>query len=274
VVADSTPIDASPTGAPAIARVLAVQRQRVLAARGRHGAHGYGLDHARVREVCVTGVISLFVVLLVWRFFIVVGETVFAAAGLPPKAAGFEARSALVGAGYTTSQSEFVVRDPAARRVASTLVLFGYFGPTVIVALLGISFVLPSGEDLTTRGVTLFVLIGGLIVFDRLGVIRALGARPGRAVARRLIDNDTFETWIAVGDHVIAAVLIPNDPERAAQMTAVLNDSGVRILAIESAARGQQTFSDEAQPIAPQPGDRVVAFGPEQAFASVRNGAG
>ncbi len=133
----------------------------------------------------MAGVISLFVVLLVWRFFIVVGETVFAAAGLPPKAAAFEARSALVGAGYTTSQSEYVVRDPAARRVASTLVLFGYFGPTVIVALLGISFVLPSGEDLTARGVTLFVLIGGLIVLRPArcdsGARNATRARCGKA---------------------------------------------------------------------------------------------
>ncbi len=39
--------------------------------------------------------------------------------------------------------------------------LLGYFGPTLILALLGISFVLPSSEDLMTRGVTLFVLVGG-----------------------------------------------------------------------------------------------------------------
>ena len=137
----------------------------------------------------MTGVISLFVVLLVWRFFIVLGETVFAATGLPPKAAAFEARSALVGAGYTTTQSEYVVRDPAARRVASMLVLFGYFGPTLVLALLGVSFVLPTGEDLTARGVTLFVLVAGLFVSDRFGVIRkdrnSTRACAGKASDRR-----------------------------------------------------------------------------------------
>jgi hypothetical protein len=222
-----------------------------------------------VREGYVAGVISLFVVLLIWRFFIIVGETVFAAAGLPPKAAAFEARSALVGAGYTTSQSEYVVRDPASRRVASALVLFGYFGPAIIVALLGISFVLPSGEDLTARGVLLFVLVGGLLVADRLGVIRALGTRPARAVAKHLAD-DTFETWVVVGDHAIATVLIPNEPERAEPIITALNTPDVRILDVEPAERGQPTFPDDSQPVEPHAGDRVVAFGPERCFESLR----
>ncbi len=221
----------------------------------------------------MAGVVSLFVVVLVWRFFILVGETVFAAAGLPPKAARFEARSALVGAGYTTSQSEYVVRNPAARRFASTLVLLGYFGPTVILALLGVSFVLPSGEDLTTRSITLVVLIGGLLLFDRLGVVRVIGSRPARAVARRLLADDTFETWVVVGDRVIAAVLIPKDPERSEPMIATLNDPGITILAVEPAEPGQPRFPDESQLVAPRPGDRVIAFGPERAIESVRQSA-
>jgi hypothetical protein len=224
-------------------------------------------------EVWVGGVISLFVVVLVWRFFILVGEFVFAAAGLPPKAAAFEARSALVGAGYTTSQSEYVVRNPAARRFASTLVLLGYFGPTLILALLGVSFVIPTGEDLTARAITLVVLIGGLFVFDRLGLIRVIGSRPARAVARRLLADDTFETWVVVGDRVIAAVRIPKDPERSAPVIATLSDPGVRILAVEPAEPGRPSFPDESQLVVPRPGDRVVAFGPEEAFEPLRRSA-
>jgi hypothetical protein len=221
----------------------------------------------------VGGVVSLFVVALIWRFLILVGEAVFAAAGLPPKAAAFEARSALVGAGYTTSQSEYVVRNPAARRFASTLVLLGYFGPALILALLGFSFVFPSGEDLTGRAITLVVLIGGLFLFDRVGLVRAMGARPAHAVARRLLADDTFETWVVVGDRVIAAVLIPKDPQRSESMIATLSDPGIRILAVEPAEPGEPTFPDESRLVVPRPGDRVVAFGPETAFESVRRSA-
>ena len=37
------------------------------------------------------------------------------------------------------------------------------------------SFVFPSGEDLTARTMTLFVLLGGRFLLDRTGVIQALG---------------------------------------------------------------------------------------------------
>ena len=218
----------------------------------------------------MAGVLSLFVVILVWRFFILVGETVFSAAGLAPDAAAFEARSALAGAGYTTSQSEFVVDNPAAQRFASTLVLVGYFGPTIVLALLGVSFVLPTGEDLTARTITLVVLVGGLFVSDRLGVIRVIGERPARAVARRLLADDTFETWVVVGDRVVAAMLIPVDPTRSERIIATLNDPSISILAVEPAEPGDPIFPSETQLVDPRPGDRVVAFGPKQALESMR----
>lgn len=222
----------------------------------------------------MAGVISVFVVLLFWRFLILVGETVFAASGLPPKAAAFEARSALAGAGYTTAQSEFVVHHPAARRFASTLVLLGYFGPTLVLALLGISFVLPTGEDLTARTIALVVLVAVLFAFDRIGVLRSLGGRPARALARRLLADETFETWIVVGDRVVASVLIPKDHERSESMIAALIDPTVTILAVESPDPGQPAVPGEPQGAAPRPGDRVVAFGPASAFRSARQHLG
>jgi hypothetical protein len=45
-------------------------------------------------------------------------------------------------------------------------------------------------------------------------------------VAGRLLADDTFETWVVVGDRVIAAVVIPKDPERSEPMIAPLNDPG------------------------------------------------
>jgi hypothetical protein len=56
-------------------------------------------------------------------------------------------------------------------------------------------------------------------------------------------------------------------------MIATLNHPSVRILAVEPAAPGQPTFPDESQLVVPQPGDRVVAFGPEQALELVRRSA-
>lgn len=209
----------------------------------------------------MAGIISLIFVLVIWRFCIVFGVVVFEAAGLSSGAAGFEARSALVGAGYTTSQSEYVVRNPTARRVASALVVFGYLGPPLVIALLGVSFVLPTDEDLTERAVTLALAVVVLVVVDRFGLFRLLGNRPARALAGRMIDT-TFETWIAIGDRVVAAIWIPTDVSVAERVLAVLGERDVHVLAVEPAGHGSPVFPSDEQPVEPGPGARVVVLAP------------
>ncbi len=223
----------------------------------------------------MAGVISLFIVLLIWRFFLILGEEVFAAAGLPRTAARFEARSALVGAGYTTSQSEHVVRDPTAQRVAAILVVFGYFGPAAVLALLGVSFVVPVGEDLTERTIALVVLVLGLVLVDRLGAIRALGSRPARALARRMTATGAVETWLVTGDRAIAAAVIPSEPARAERTIAVLTAPDVQVLSVEPSGPGPTTFPSQAFPsempsVELHPGERVVVFGPKRTLDDLR----
>lgn len=218
----------------------------------------------------MAGVISLIVVLVVWRFCIVFAAVVFEAAGLPSGAAGFEARSALVGAGYTTSQSEYVVRHPASRRVARALVVFGYLGPPVVLALLGASFVVPTDEDLTDPAVTLGVAVVVLVVVDRLGLFQLIGNRPARAFAGRMIYTVTFETWIAIGDRAVAAVWIPADRSRADPILALLGEGDVEVLAVEPAGPGAPVFRSDGQSVDPGPGARVVVLAPAASLEALR----
>ena len=219
----------------------------------------------------MAGVISLIVVLVIWRFSIVFGTVVFEAAGVPRGAAGFEASSALVGAGYTTSQSEYVVRNPVARRVARALVVFGYLGPPVVIALLGVAFVVPTDEDLTHRAVTLVVALLVLVVADRLALFRLIGNRPARAFAGRMIDTTTFETWIAIGDRVVAAIWIPHDASRAEPVLALLGESDVHVLAVEPAGPGAPVFPSDEQPVDLGPGARVVVLAPGASLDALRH---
>ena len=126
------------------------------------------------------GVLGVLVAIVFWRFLVIFGTTVFETVGLSRTAAGFESRSAIVGAGYTTARSERVIDDPASRRVAAMLVVVGYFGPTVVVGLLGISFVTPTNDDPVNRWVVLLALLVVLYVLDRLGVFRALATAPAQ----------------------------------------------------------------------------------------------
>ena len=158
----------------------------------------------------MAGVIGITVAIAIWRFLVIFGTTVFQTVGLSHTAAGFESRSAIVGAGYTTARSERVIDDPAARRVAAMLVVVGYFGPTVVVGFLGISFVTPTDDDLFNRWAVLLGLLIILYVLDRLGVFRALSATPARALARHATSRTTFETWIVVGDRAVASMVVGN----------------------------------------------------------------
>jgi hypothetical protein len=217
-----------------------------------------------VAIICVGGVV------LLWRFLIVLGTVVFETVGLSPQAAGFEARSALVGAGYTTSQSEPVARNPAARRVASILVISGYFGPTTVLALLGVGFVVPTSDDLSQRGLVLAALIVGLFVVDRLGIIRSIGTRPARAVARRLLANSTFEALIDVGDHMVASLTVPLDGSRADDLLVLLRSPAIKILAIDRGDQAPTLIPTDTDPIETCAGDRVVLFGPRDALEPLR----
>ena len=218
----------------------------------------------------MTGVIGVVFVLLVWRFLVAFGAAVFEAAGLAGPAARFESRSALVGAGYTTTQSELVVGYPPARRVAGMLVLLGYFGPALILALLGVSFVIPTDEDLTTRAVTLSVLLVGLVLVDRIGLLDFLARSPARALARRATGHVGVEQWIAVGDHAVAAATIPHDRHRAQEVIDALTAADLAILAIEPVASGATVIPTGSEDVHPGPGDRVVVFAPRSHLDAIR----
>ncbi len=216
----------------------------------------------------MTGVVSIIVILLFWRFLILFGTAVFQAVGLSPEAAAFEARSAITGSGYTTSQSELVARNPAAGRTASILILTGYFGPATILALLGVSFVIPTSDDLSVRVVVLVGLLVALFAVDRIGLIRAIASRPSKALARRMVGATTFETWIEVGDDAVASLVLPSDPARSQATLAALTGSDVTLLAIEPAASASGSVTID--PSGAAPGDRLVLFGPQQALAPLR----
>jgi hypothetical protein len=214
----------------------------------------------------MVAVVSVGGVLLLWRFMVVFGTTVSETTGLSPQAAGFETRSALVGAGYTTSQSERVVRNPAARRAAGVLVMLGYFGPATVLALLGVGFVIPTNEDLTRRTVVFGALLVGLFLLDRLGIIRAIGVRPARAVARRWVAASTFEAWIDLGDHIVASLIVPSDSSRAQDVLPLLDATGIQLLAIDRGADVATIVPTGTEPVEPRPGDRIVVFGQRSAL--------
>lgn len=107
-------------------------------------------------------VLVVLVALLVER----VAHLALIATGLPFEAARFQARSALTGVGFTTTESESIVNHPVRRRIVMWLMMLGNAGVVTIVATLFFSFVDTAGtSEIVLR---LGILSAGLIAIGLL----------------------------------------------------------------------------------------------------------
>ena len=85
--------------------------------------------------------------LLITRFAVLV----LVVTGLSWESARFQARSALTGSGFTTSESEAVVDHPVRRRVIMRLMLIGNAGIVTVIASLVLSFRGGSADERLLR---------------------------------------------------------------------------------------------------------------------------
>lgn len=109
------------------------------------------------------------------------------ATGMPRSSARFQARSALSGVGFTTTESEAVVGHPARRRIIMGLMLAGSVGLATTVAgvLAGVAGGSPGAGTRLSR---LGILMAGLALIYAAStsrrVDRALSKLIGRGLAR------------------------------------------------------------------------------------------
>ncbi len=119
---------------------------------------------------------TLLVILTVTLIVNRVGTIALTATGVSAEVAHLQARSALTGVGFTTSESELIVNHPVRRRIVLSLMLVGNAGLVTIIATVVVGF---AGQG-DTSGVLARVgmLVGGLLLI-------LLGARS-RAIDRLL----------------------------------------------------------------------------------------
>ena len=94
----------------------------------------------------MTAILSLLVVIFVSMVITRVATIALAATGMSRESARFQARSALTGAGFTTSESESVVRHPVRRRIVMMLMLLGSAGIAAVIGSIVLAFVGSDAE--------------------------------------------------------------------------------------------------------------------------------
>ncbi len=164
--------------------------------------------------------------------------------GLSRETARFQARSALSGAGFTTSESEQIVNHPVRRRIIMTLMLMGSAGIVTVVATAAVSF---SGIDnrfqLGQSAVTLVVGLGLLLwASNSQGVDRALQPLIHRLL-RRYTDIDTRDyarLLHVAGEYSVMEMAVEQTDWMCDRDLAELrlSDEGVLVLGIQRAADG------------------------------------
>lgn len=161
--------------------------------------------------------------------------------GLSRETARFQARSALSGAGYTTSESEDIVNHPVRRRIIMMLMLTGSAGIVTVVATMAVSFAgVTSGLQLTAQTLTLVVGLGLLWwAASSKAVDRALQPLIHRAL-RRYADIDTRDyarLLHVAGEYTIWELKVdPEDWLAGRELGELrLNDEGVLVLGIQRA---------------------------------------
>jgi hypothetical protein len=219
-------------------------------------------------------VIGIIVIVFAWRFLILTAAVVFQRAGLSPAAATFEARSALTGSGYTTSESEVVVADPAARDAASMLFLMGFIGPVTLLGLLGFGFLIPASTDLQERVAALFGLLTLFFILERTGINVRLLEGPARRAAG-VFGSRPEAPWRVVGDHAVLA--LPVSASTLVAGTALgehpFTDSTVTVLGIQRLGGGTSEYIAWPRPEEViRSGDELVLYGPMAKLAVMRGG--
>ena len=100
--------------------------------------------------------------------------------GMATDVANFQARSALMGVGYTTTESEDIINHPVRRRVILWLMTFGNAGIITGISSLLLGFVGAEANQTVRRGIVLLVGLLILLILTRVRMLERVLTRATR----------------------------------------------------------------------------------------------
>ena len=162
-------------------------------------------------------VATFFVVAVISVAFTKLATGALIATGVPPESAGFQARSAFSGAGFTTSEAENVVNHRVRRRIIGTTMFVGSLGTPTLVLTVLIGFVAPGPGSTTERAL---VTISGVLLI----LISVLN----RPIQRRLE---------RIGQHYVQNRLMPALPADRLDLLTLSEEFAVQAVKLESTPR-------------------------------------
>ena len=217
-------------------------------------------------------VVLLIIVAIVSLLITRLATVALSATGMARESARFQARSALSGVGFTTSESEMVVNHPVRRRIVMTLMLTGSVGLATAVAGLLAGFLRADAGQAANRTL---LLVGGLVLvyvaslspwFDR-----AL-SRLGTRLLGRFTDlevHDVANLLRLAGEYSIKEMAAQTGDWIVGRPLGELRlrDEGVLVLGVVRSDGSYVGVPGKETRI--EPGDTVILYGRDDTFVDI-----
>lgn len=208
-----------------------------------------------------------------------IAAVILTSTGMAVDAARFQARSALSGVGFTTTEAEGVVRHPVRRRVIMALMLIGNAGLVTAIAALLAGFLGAGGRAATVRG---GLLIGGLAILYAIArspwVDRHL-SRLIEGTLSRFTDldvRDYAQLLHVTGDYSVHELSVRSDDWIAERRLGDLRLTDEGILVFGVIRKDGTYLGVPTRDTRVLPGDTMLAYGHDdaiEALAARRRGA-
>lgn len=184
----------------------------------------------------MVAIATLLVVVTITLIVNRVGTIALTTTGLSTEVANFQARSALLGVGYTTSESDLVVNHPVRRRIVLSLMLVGNAGLVTIIGTVVVGFA-DSNTDVLVKVGTLGIGLLVILVAARSKTVDNLLSRVIGWSLRRFTDlqvRDYVELLDLASNYAVVELGVEADSWVAEHRLADLRlpDEGVIVLGI------------------------------------------
>lgn len=219
-------------------------------------------------------VLPVLVIVLISMIIGRVATTALTLTGMSREQARFQARSALTGAGFTTTESESIVTHPVRRRIVMTLMLTGSAGIVSVIGTIAIGAARANARE-TDPTFALLGLVAGIVVLlwvMRLRPVDRVLSRLIRAGLRRYTDLDVrdVESLLDIHGGYSIAELLVEETDWLCDRTLVdmrLNDEGILILGIQRRNGGYDGAPTGTSAV--HAGDTLLLYGHQNRIAQL-----
>lgn len=219
------------------------------------------------------GIILLLVVAMLSLLITRIATIALTATGMSQPSARFQARSALTGVGFTTTESEAVVAHPARRRIIMALMLTGSVGLATSIA--GILSGVAGSADAGSRVTRGLVLVGGLVLVYAASSSQRFNRRLSKVIGGALarftdLDVRDYAALLHVsGEYEVKEMLADAESWLAGRTLGDLRlkDEGVLVLGVVRSDGSYLGVPNRDTRI--EAGDTVILYGRDEVFAEL-----